>query len=71
MQCHTHVSTLDGHHLRSFKMGLHTSLYDDINICSANFDTHTANLQRIFDQLKDAGLKLCAKKCKLGIPELH
>lgn len=40
---------------------------DDVNIYSPDFDTHMAYLQRVFDRLKEAGLKLRAKKCKLGM----
>lgn len=38
---------------------------DDIIVYSENFDQHLAHLERVFQRLKDHGLKLQPKKCKL------
>ena len=38
---------------------------DDIVLFSATIDDHLVQLQRVFDRLKDAGLKLKPKKCYL------
>ena len=38
---------------------------NDITVYSRTFEAHVENLQEVFDQLKEASLKLNAKKCQL------
>ena len=43
---------------------------DDVNVYSSTFDKHLTDLQRIFDRLNAAGLKLKPAKCSFGMLEL-
>ena len=43
---------------------------DDVNVYSTTFDKHLTDLQRIFDRLNVARLKLKPAKCSFGMPEL-
>ena len=38
---------------------------NNIIVYSKTFEAHVENLQEVFDQLKEASLKLIAKKCQL------
>lgn len=43
---------------------------DDVNICFRNFADHLRDLRKIFAKIRDAGLKLEAKTCVIGLLEL-
>src|SRR5579863_9627830 len=43
---------------------------DDLNIYSQNFNEHLKHLQEVFERLRNAGLKLKAKKCQFFKKEL-
>ena len=43
---------------------------DDVVVYSSDFDEHLANLQQVFDRIRQAGLKLNARKCQLGCQQI-
>ena len=43
---------------------------DDLNIYSQNFNEHLKHLRKVFERLRNAGLKLKAKKCQFFKKEL-
>jgi Reverse transcriptase (RNA-dependent DNA polymerase) len=40
---------------------------DDIIVCSKTFEHHLVALEKVFTALRNAGLKLNAKKCGFGV----
>ena len=43
---------------------------DDLNVFSRNFNEHLKHLREVFERLRNAGLKLKAKKCQFFKKEL-
>ena len=43
---------------------------DDLNVYSRNFNEHLVHLREVFERLRNAGLKLKAKKCQFFKKEL-
>ena len=43
---------------------------DDIIVYSKSVDEHKVHLEKVFDRLRQVGLKLRPEKCKLGCSEV-
>ena len=57
---------LIGHILRGLEYRLALIYIDDIIIFSASVDEHVVHLKEVFRMLRDANVKLNAKKCSFG-----
>ena len=44
---------------------------DDIIVYSDSVEDHVNHLQQVFERLRQVGLKLHPKKCRIAYPEVH
>ena len=57
-------------HFREIKPKSVANYLDDLIIFGKDWDTHLNNLQKVFDKLKEANLKLSITKCFFGVEQI-